>query len=316
MIVKNNISVKLIRFSLAALIFGLVMVVIGNMGWFDPNWPFELFVSYVRHILMFSVIGIGLGLLIRSRTTWIVLALALIAAGPFISFGKYVEPSKSNCAPGQCLSLIGLNLHGEERALRGLSKLADEYKPDFIAIFDWRDLYSGLESREYFPDYIIVVATIRSFKGNPAAILIRGGPIGLGTPYFEENDVGAAHVQAEMSETVDIIAIHPHFPLSPRTMKSRNDGFHALQDYISEMDNLIIVGDFNLTPWTPEFKGLPGKRAGDPRFVSTWDAERFWTGIPIDHILISDQLELVEAKILPHVGSDHRPVYAKVRLKR
>ena len=99
-------------------------------------------------------------------------------------------------------------------------------------------------------------------------------------------------------------------------MKSRNDGFDALQDYTSEMDNFIIVGDFNLTPWTPEFKSLPGKRAGDPRFVSTWDSERFWTGIPIDHVLINDQLELVEAKILPHVGSDHRPVYAKVRLKR
>ena len=169
--------------------------------------------SYVRHILMFSVIGIGLGLLIRSRTTWIVLALALIAAWPFFSFGKYVEPSKSNCAPGQCLSLIGLNLHGEERALRGLSKLADEYKPDVIAIFDWRDMYSGLESREYLSDYIIVVATVRSFSGNPAAILIRDGPISLGTPYFEENGIGAAHVQARNVRNRGYYCDPPAFPI-------------------------------------------------------------------------------------------------------
>lgn len=76
-----------------------------------------------------------------------------------------------------------------------------------------------------------------------------------------------------------------------------------------------MIGDFNLTPWEPSFKALPGNRAGDPRWNRTWNARNFVERITIDHALISDGIGLVESNALKDVGSDHFPIKLVIHVK-
>jgi endonuclease/exonuclease/phosphatase (EEP) superfamily protein YafD len=71
----------------------------------------------------------------------------------------------------------------------------------------------------------------------------------------------------------------------------------------------VIVGDFNL--WGPAVSALlPGwRRAVRGR---TWPAHRPHS--QIDHVLVRDGVEVVDAAVLGEVGSDHRPVRVTLRL--
>lgn len=71
----------------------------------------------------------------------------------------------------------------------------------------------------------------------------------------------------------------------------------------------VLVGDFNL--WGPAVTAmLPGwRRAVRGR---TWPAHRPHS--QIDHVLVRDDVEVVDAAVLDEVGSDHRPVRVTLRL--
>jgi endonuclease/exonuclease/phosphatase (EEP) superfamily protein YafD len=71
----------------------------------------------------------------------------------------------------------------------------------------------------------------------------------------------------------------------------------------------VIVGDFNL--WGPAVSALlPGwRRAVRGR---TWPAHRPHS--QIDHVLVRDDVKVVDTAVLDEVGPDHRPVRVTLRL--
>ena len=82
----------------------------------------------------------------------------------------------------------------------------------------------------------------------------------------------------------------------------------------------ILMGDLNTTPYSPYFKDLEkisGLRNAmvDSNFYGTWP--NFLPAplrIPIDHLLVSDRIKVLERQVCPDLGSDHLPVISKIRL--
>src|SRR5918994_1466907 len=107
-------------------------------------------------------------------------------------------------------------------------------------------------------------------------------------------------------DNIDLIAVHltSRLPYGP-PMQIRN-----LRRRLPAPDErTVIVGDFNL--WGPAVTALlPGwRRAVRGR---TWPAHRPHS--QIDHVLVRDDVDVVEAEVLDEVGSDHRPVRVTLRL--
>lgn len=106
---------------------------------------------------------------------------------------------------------------------------------------------------------------------------------------------------------LDLIAVHlsSRLPYAP-PMQLRN-----LRRQLPPRDRLaVLAGDFNL--WGPAVSAmLPGwRRAVRGR---TWPAHRPHS--QIDHVLVRDDVEVVDAEVLDDVGSDHRPVRVTLRLR-
>lgn len=109
--------------------------------------------------------------------------------------------------------------------------------------------------------------------------------------------------------------IHPPPPLTQSAANIRNQTYNWLaQDINQQTEPVVIMGDFNSTAWSPQFTslmdktGLNDSRANNgvqPSWPS-WAAKPL--RIPIDHILVSDSVEVVNREILSDVGSDHLPV--------
>jgi endonuclease/exonuclease/phosphatase family metal-dependent hydrolase len=106
-------------------------------------------------------------------------------------------------------------------------------------------------------------------------------------------------------QDLDLIAVHlsSRLPYAP-PMQLRN-----LRRRLPPPDRrAVIAGDFNL--WGPAVTALlPGwRRAVRGR---TWPAHRPHS--QIDHVLVRNGVEVLDAAVLDEVGSDHRPVRVTLR---
>jgi endonuclease/exonuclease/phosphatase (EEP) superfamily protein YafD len=80
---------------------------------------------------------------------------------------------------------------------------------------------------------------------------------------------------------------------------------------------VVLLGDLNLTPWSPRFRDLlddAGLRDASMQlpFEPTWRAPLPFLGLAIDHVLTSPGLAVTCSRIGADVGSDHLPVIADI----
>ena len=79
----------------------------------------------------------------------------------------------------------------------------------------------------------------------------------------------------------------------------------------------MVVGDLNCTPWSPHFRRLlrdAGLRdvARGRGLEPTWYPTSLPLGIPIDHVLVSDEIGVANRELGSDLGSDHRPVRVEI----
>ena len=123
---------------------------------------------------------------------------------------------------------------------------------------------------------------------------------------------------------VQLYCLHPK-PPSPTEAKDstlRDAELLIVGDQIKEIDeSCIVMGDLNDVAWsrtTRLFQRISGLL--DPRvgryFMNTFHADYPLLRWSLDHIFHSTDFGLVEMKRLPHIGSDHFPIYVVLQTGR
>lgn len=113
-----------------------------------------------------------------------------------------------------------------------------------------------------------------------------------------------------------LVAAHPQAPISAAWSAGRDAQLAAIGDVAAaEPRPVIVAGDLNATPWSHGFRQLVRRRglrdsALGRGLQATWNA-RYWAPrIPIDHVVVSPEVQVISRTIGPDVGSDHLPVEA------
>ncbi|MEM9825192.1 MAG: endonuclease/exonuclease/phosphatase family protein [Planctomycetota bacterium] len=122
-----------------------------------------------------------------------------------------------------------------------------------------------------------------------------------------------------------LIATHPVPPMGARGFRQRNTQLRNIADQVASGGRPgVVMGDLNLTPWSPLLADLQSRSALQ-RCTSGWGGTPTWyrfprlplggglpLGLPLDHVLIDPTISLLDHQIGPHVGSDHRGVVVEL----
>ncbi|WP_371357457.1 endonuclease/exonuclease/phosphatase family protein [Hydrocoleum sp. CS-953] len=119
---------------------------------------------------------------------------------------------------------------------------------------------------------------------------------------------------------ISLVVTHPAIPTKRANFKLRNQELELLADYVSKLESpIIVVGDFNTSIWSPYYHqfvhktGLINGRRGFG-IQPSWPTDFPLFYIPIDHCLVSPEIQVLNSHIGENVGSDHLPLITDVAI--
>ncbi len=110
-----------------------------------------------------------------------------------------------------------------------------------------------------------------------------------------------------------LIATHPVPPVGAEYSANRNQQLEALAETVNPAMPTLLVGDLNTTPWNTYFQQLlrdadlidSSKHRG---LQTTWPTSIWPMRIPLDHVLHTTEIRVLNRWVGSDIGSDHLPV--------
>lgn len=283
------------------------------------HWLLDLCAHFRAQYALALALGVGLALATRARRAALYLgAISLLNAALWLGASGPMAPDRPTL-PGSDWRLLLVNVHVGNPDLAPLLALIEREHPDLVAILELspaaRAALAPLDAR--YPVRLSEPRTdpfgIGVWTRLPAAEveLLASQPLQHPTLRVRFAAPGAANLWIS----------HPFPPLGARAAHWRDQQLGELADWLSGDPGALLLGDLNTTPWSAAYRELRTRadlrdaRAGYFPWP-TWYAGGLASvmALPIDHVLVGHDWQVLDYRVGPDIGSDHRPVL--VRLAR
>lgn len=121
-------------------------------------------------------------------------------------------------------------------------------------------------------------------------------------------------------QQIFILGTHPLPPGSADYARRRNRQLKEISVTVRKRaEPAIVIGDLNITPWSPYFSELlqeSGLRNScrSKSLNGSWPAWMPFGRIPLDHCLVSSNFAVLGQTLGPDVGSDHLPLVVDLQI--
>ena len=218
---------------------------------------------------------------------------------------------------GPSISLMSSNIYGQKNFdYAALIDLVRERKPDILCIEEttpqWmRKLRLGL------PDYPFIID--QGYSGGSA--LFSKMPVDRveTAPGIKRFGVRCKIQLGNMKAL--LIVSHPPAPTSTGRWNYRNNEFVRLaEDTAASAIPVIIIGDFNSTPWSSYFQQLLMQGQLQDSEVGfgiqpSWSTLMPLPLVPIDHCVYTKQFVAKSRDVGPNIHSDHLPLFVELTVR-
>lgn len=303
-------AVRVVLFPLAAAV--LAATVAGLFG--RVLWVFDLAANFRMQLLVLAAGVLLLLALTRSVIGSLVAGIAVVinlwAVVP-VAFGE--QPAARPESPQ--LVVGHLNLQDRSGDPKGFVRWIGEQRPDAFVVLEasnWTDriVATGV------PGYSIV-----RVPDEPRADVLVLTRVPLEAVATRDPKLPEVSVELRLrlgQRTTRVLALHTVSPIRPSRAERRDEALEAAARWARRArEPVMVLGDFNATPWSVAFKDL--LRDGRLRnslegfgYQATWPRARVPFGIPIDHCVFSRQLTALDRITGPGFGSSHRSLLVTV----
>jgi endonuclease/exonuclease/phosphatase (EEP) superfamily protein YafD len=281
-------------------------------------WPLELTTHFPLQYAL--VLGAGaLALLLLRRVSAALVAGVLAAAnlGLVLSASTWTAPPQP---AGHTYRLLFANVCFDNPDHDRILSLVDSARPDLVVLTEMEsDWFAALEPLGRSYPY----CTCKEPEDVPESILWSRLPVDdYQVLPFSRDDLTSFRARIGLEgRSLTLVGVHTMSPRGGVNARHRNEELDELGRYAAGRTGpLIVVGDLNCTPWSPYFRdllrqsGLADSRRGFG-VQPSWPAWLPLPGIPIDHCLVSSEVEVIDRRVGPDIGSDHYPIVIDFTLK-
>ena len=274
-------------------------------------WVLELAVHFrVQYAcLMIPFVAV---LIFQRRFKYALLPLFVLVINAAFILPLYVSRSQP-AAGSPRIRAMTANVHTANHNYERFIEFVKHENPEFFLVMEVNDRWRR---------------RLHAFDKDYPFSISRPRPDNFGISFFSRVPVADSRViqladsevpTLVMTLTIDnrlltVIGTHPLPPVSTDYAGRRNRQIAALGDLISETSGpLVVLGDFNMTSWSPHFQDLLGRTGlKDTQqgfgVQPTWPQQMPWLLIPIDHALVSTEISVHNRYLGSQIGSDHRPI--------
>ncbi len=297
-------------------VFAAIASILSFMGWLW--WPLDLAANFRPHFAAGLVAAAGFLVLAgRRRSGALVLVIGLVNAA--VVAPLFVSPSVSGDPVGETIRVMTFNVNGLNDNYDEVIDYIETEAPDvaFIheATFLWEDALAdaGLA-------YRVERGRQEPLDFGTMALVPDGAA--FHTFGFATSSPRAVEVVLELGgERVGILGSHPLSPSTEERARLRDAQLGFARDWSAEFGGRrIVAGDLNATPWSYPFRrllsggGLLNSQRGFGLELTFPADSNPLVQVPIDHVLYSEGLRVVDRRMGPQLGSDHLPVVVDLAL--
>jgi endonuclease/exonuclease/phosphatase (EEP) superfamily protein YafD len=285
------------------------------------HWAFDLFVNFKPQYLVGSVLLFILCVIYRYK--WFALCMAILAIALFIEIQfSYSKPFAARPAQVANFAVVQYNKFYYNDNYEDIGAWLRSNDFDVVVVNE--TLHDAIEPLQKFKDaYPYQFPQTRAELYDDLFILSRSPITVMPLPMTigERTYVGSRiTVKKKGLEPVVIYAFHANVPMGNTSATRRNFQLESLATMAGEekAKNVIMMGDWNLTPYSPLFKnilkisGLTYQNYGlFPQ--TTWPSFNYFEflKIPIDHIIFNNNMLLTDIRKGPSLGADHQSLVAR-----
>jgi endonuclease/exonuclease/phosphatase (EEP) superfamily protein YafD len=229
----------------------------------------------------------------------------------------FFRPEKREENGATPLKILQANVLKTNRDTAPLLALIAAEKPDIIACAEVTPLFAAALKglAEQYPHRLLAE---RDDYG--MAVLSRLPLLKAGSVLFTGARTETLFFQVEHGGAlVDGVSLHPTTPLADIAGRDAVFDGVAARLVAEAPARLLVMGDFNATPWCPALKKLAKalnlRHARNGRgILPSWPVSLPLAGLrlPIDHLLASRNIVVADFRLGPPIGSDHFPTLTTI----
>lgn len=276
-------------------------------------WPFDLLSSFRPHL----TVGLIAAALVLFGARWrrSALAVALLALGSAATIAPlFIAPEAPDTSGSPSFRVITFNVQGSNARFHEVVDWVLQQDADVVvlheATFDWTDAFEAAGGPlEIVPGW----SPGRDF-GTLALVPPGASVESYG---FRITDPRAVEIGFDVDGTpIRLLSVHPLSPGGPNRNEVRDRHLDFAAEWAAALDGVrtVVAGDFNATPWSHAFRAvqrrgdLENSQRGYGLELSFPTTASWLLQVPIDHVLYSEGLAVVDRRLGPELGSDHVPV--------
>lgn len=312
-----------LRFFAIALTIATLLSMTDFNQWWIRIWDFPR----LQMLIAMAAVGIAIWFFDRATRPWVpVLLAALIAWQAYrihpytpLAAAEVAEISEGDVDDTGCFTVLTLNVLQTNREYERTAELIERLDPEIVLLMEtdqaWMDAmqpalapYAHQTGKALDNKYGILFASKLPTREMTIQDLAQKD-----TPSIFATVAAAEH-------EFRVIGLHPRPPRPGQDTEERDAEIIVAAKRSQDTSSPVLaIGDFNDVAWsdtTQLFKNVGGFL--DPRIgrgtFATFPADQLWLGWPLDHLFVTEEFMLAEMRVGEAVGSDHRPVIARLCL--
>lgn len=238
---------------------------------------------------------------------------------PYLPFLASRSPQARASHPEREFSVLIANVKRENKQFSMLGDLIAKCDPDIVLVLEtdehWRSALEPVLSR-----YRVRLSDpLDNYYGMMFSTRLDMTQGHILRPVRPDIPAVEARLRTASGFEFDFYGLHPIPPMPDQSSTERDIELLVAAAKVRERGRPAIVGgDLNDVAWsrtTQRFlttSGMVDPRVGRGLYA-TFHANYWFLRWPLDHVFYSPEFKLVSLKVMPHIGSDHFPIFVRLQ---